>query len=495
MKMSAKRARRIAASIGMADAETASLKAIKTYLAENADEVEVVDAKGKVLDVKTVTITADAGEEIVLADPMAEEQAEETEDEKMEDDMEEPEEDSEAKSLRRRIARLEQKSARSPNGKRVTSVKDGADRWIEKYERYAKMCSRLGKGAVFSDGETALAFGADLRSRGLRQGNYEMAEVDRKFIERRNLRQKALATAPNSAGGALVPVEYADDMIVLKNEYGIARQLCGVRPMTSDQQDIGRFGTSVTATVNGENASITEDDPDFDNVTLASKEVSLITKVSNKLLASALPGHIDEVARDLARSAAYLEDNAFFHGDGTSTYGGWVGFDNVIDSNSASYSDSAANTYVSVTLADITAAMSLIPSYGKRLSSVGLRIVGSQEAFFQIFVRLSEAGSGNDVNTLVNSEIEYRWRGIPYIVDDTFANTAGGADTETAFYIGYFDLAAKMGEQQTLSIDTDTSGDYFARNQTAYRMLEYLAINVHEGSDTSTAGPVIRCVL
>jgi HK97 family phage major capsid protein len=55
---------------------------------------------------------------------------------------------------------------------------------------------------------------------------------EQKFSD--ELMQKLHSEGTNTAGGYLVPEEFGTDLILLREQYGVARRLCKIVPMSSD---------------------------------------------------------------------------------------------------------------------------------------------------------------------------------------------------------------------------------------------------------------------
>lgn len=483
MKLKFKTALGLAEALGYDGAKTAA--DVQKFFKSQPDEVSA-EIDGKDIAVKTVTISvsADAGEDVQVIDETPEGEAAmgEGDDDPAEEMKRLKQELADARAAasqhKHRSTKAGQRQAYSGSSVVVT---DPIDRAAQAYDRRVER----GETTAFKTGRSAVAFGSFVRNSLLGHKNYALRDFDQRVLT------KAMGTSPNSAGGALADVDFAQDIIELKNEFGAARRLMGVEQMGSDRKILKRLGSEVTITVDGENATRTASDITTDNIELVAKTVSAITESSNEILQDASPNLADVLARSMVRRTAQFEDDAAFNGDGTSEYGGFLGFENVIVSGSASYVDLAVANLEAVTLAKVNEAIGKLPEYAWSLGNV--QIACPLGTYWRVFHRLASAAGGSNFGDISGAGPNFRYNGIPVVVVNTLTDAA--SDTDTAFYIGAFDLAAKFGERLGVQIDSDDGGQYFERNQTAYRLIERIDIKVHEGTSTTEAGPVIRAII
>jgi HK97 family phage major capsid protein len=136
---------------------------------------------------------------------------------------------------------------------------------------------------------------------------------------------KAQSESQNSAGGFLVPTEFEQAIIDLREEYGTFRRECKLVPMGSDSMSIPRRAGGLTAYFVAENTAITESQKTWDQVTLTAKKIACLARMSTELADDAVINIADDLAAEMGYAFAQLEDSCGWNGDGTSTYGGIVG--------------------------------------------------------------------------------------------------------------------------------------------------------------------------
>jgi HK97 family phage major capsid protein len=108
--------------------------------------------------------------------------------------------------------------------------------------------------------------------------------------------KNALSTAPDTAGGFLVPEDW--EMSILKQmEYGNPMQMLTRRISTTSLLNIPIETSRASAAWTAENASYNEDDAVFGNITLSAHKLTVLTRVSEELLQDSfinIPSYLTE---------------------------------------------------------------------------------------------------------------------------------------------------------------------------------------------------------
>jgi HK97 family phage major capsid protein len=123
----------------------------------------------------------------------------------------------------------------------------------------------------------------------------------------------------------LVPEEMMNEIIVLRETYGVFRKECRVVPMGRDTLNWPRRTGGLTAYFMARRRRITESSASFDNVNLTAKKLGALTKLSTEIAEDAVINIADYIVDEIAYAFASKEDDCGFNGDGTSTYGGMTG--------------------------------------------------------------------------------------------------------------------------------------------------------------------------
>ena len=457
---------------------------------------DIRDTDGNAVDVDDVwgakaILTMEPGDSLSRLEVDTGEDEEDDSEEKMEDE-EEDEEDF-GKATRSYSAQRRKENARTISsvkgqypsihqGNKAPGARSARQKAVLDYDRKVKAwdSGAIGKRPAFSSGEAAERAGAWMRLATMGPYDYQEKSADIDIVG------KALATTVNSLGGALIPEDFSADLIELKETFGVARQLCPVIPMQRDTLLYPRLVGDVAPTWSTENATESnQDKPTFDNVQLIAHELRGLTVMSKQMTMQPAISVADIWGRSWARGVAMVEDQAFFLGDGTSTYGNIQGARSKL--GSASKSSLTGGDFTTPTLADLSEALGVLPGYVH--SGGDIRWVMHSTVFFQVFDRIIRA-SGGSTQAENRAISPYQVMGHPVVFSQVLPSADPGASTVFAF-VGDFSMAAKFGEVSGMQEVTTSDQRYFENNQIAIRGVETVAINVHDAGSSSEAGPIV----
>jgi len=130
--------------------------------------------------------------------------------------------------------------------------------------------------------------------------------------------QRALSEGVDTAGGFIVPPEYADEIIELLRDEAVVRA-AGARivPMRTNVVYIARRATGSTAYWLGENATIPSSDLTLGQVALVAKKLAALVETSRELILDAGADAEALIRDDIVEAISAEEDRAFLVGDGT----------------------------------------------------------------------------------------------------------------------------------------------------------------------------------
>jgi HK97 family phage major capsid protein len=302
----------------------------------------------------------------------------------------------------------------------------------------------------------------------------------------------------NSTGGFLVPEEFGQDLIVLREKYGVARRLLLMVPMSSDTRTDPRQTGGLTAAFVGEGTAGTESTTNWDNVRLTAKDVMVLTRMSKQVDADAIINFGDKLAYECGYATSLLEDQCAFAGTGASAYGGIVGFaQRLININGVDDGGgivlAAGNLFSEFTLADFNKVVGRLPQYADTDNAAW---VAHRSFYYGTMQRLELAAGGVTANEVRTGNRRPRPLFLGYPVEFSQVMPSADANSQVACTFGDHALAASFGDRQqtmiTFSEHATVGGQsVFERNQVALRCVERIDINVHDvGSDT-VAGPVV----
>ena len=305
--------------------------------------------------------------------------------------------------------------------------------------------------------------------------------------------QKAQSEGINSAGGFLVPTEFNQAIIDLREEFGTFRQSCQVVPMGSDAMTIPRRAGGLTAYFVGEGVAATESSKQWDQVSLAAKKMAVLAKMSTDLADDAVISIADDLASEIAYAFAVKEDACGWNGDGTSTYGGIVGArTKIIDgTHTKSAIDAATNhdTFAEIDATDLATVMAALPKYAER----NAKWYCSQVCWALVFQRLIAAAGGVTIGELTGGKPTRSYLGYPVVIDQTLPTSTGDLSDVAMLFFGDLRLAATMGERRGVSIKS-SEHRYIDQDQIGIFGTERVDISIHDLGDNTNAGPLIALI-
>lgn len=292
-----------------------------------------------------------------------------------------------------------------------------------------------------------------------------------------------------SKGGVLVPGEFSNFIIDLREEYGLARQLLRVVPMGQDTLTIGRRVSGVTAYFVGENGSFTESEKGWDSVTLTAKKLTALCKLSTELAEDA----VIDVAADLASEQAYAfgvkEDDCWLNGDGTSTYGGiWGIRSKIVDgthTQGAIDAQSGHDTFAEIDADDLGLLRGRLPVYAER----NARWLVSKFGKAQVFDALAVASGGNTIMS-VGERPRPTYLGDQIEVSQAMPAVATALNGSAMILYGDFAMGSTMGDRRgfTLQVLREL---YAGNGQIGILGTERFDIVNHDLGSNTVAGPVV----
>ncbi len=306
---------------------------------------------------------------------------------------------------------------------------------------------------------------------------------------------KALSEGVNSAGGYLVPEEMQSEIIILRNEYGLARRDLKVVPMGRDTITTPKLVSGLTMYFTGEGVAATASQPVFTNVRLTAKKASVLTLISSELDEDSIVSIGDLLTGEIAYAYAKGEDECLFLGDATSTYGGITGLRKIFNDGVASLAgsvDAASghDTMAEMDASDIAKCMGALPQYV--FTRGNPKFYMSQTMWANVFERLIGA-SGGVTKDQASGRTLREYNGYPVeITPAMLAPAAATTDTsDVAMWLfGDLNMSASMGDRRGMTISRSTEYK-FAEDQIAIKGTERFDINVHNTGDTTTAGSIV----
>lgn len=388
----------------------------------------------------------------------------------------------------------------------------GFDAKITRAEEANKLKATLGTTVDTNKPETRAAVvrtpvslknivGPDAEARAFRAGQFFLASMfgnDKAATwcrENGILVQKALSEGVNSAGGVLVPEEMQNEIIILRNQYGLARRDLKVVPMGRDTISTPKLVSGLTMYFTGEGVAATQSQPVWTNVRLTAKKASVLTLYSSELDEDAVVSIGDILTSEIAYAYAAGEDGCLFSGDGTSTYGGMVGLRKIFNDGVGTLAgavDAASghDTMAELDATDLAAVQGKLPQYVYTMGNP--KWYCSQTVWSNVFERLIGA-SGGVTKDQASGRTVREYNGYP--VEITPAMLAPAAPTTNfddvaIILFGDLNMSASMGDRRGMTISRSTEYK-FAEDQIAIKGTERFDINCHNLGDTTNAGSIV----
>lgn len=357
--------------------------------------------------------------------------------------------------------------------------------------RYAPIKNFKGEGAE----ERAYRFGQWLLGRALYSPENAMCVSARKYCDENGL-TRAMGESVNETGGYTVPPEFGNDLIDLREQYGVFRRNAKVVPMASDTRTDPRRTGGLTAYFPGEAGSITASDMAWDQVELVAKKLAVLARYSSEVNEDSILNFGDTLAGEIAYAFSEKEDRCGFLGDGTSTYGGITGACTKLLALSATRANIAGvvvgtgNLFSELVIGDFEAVVAKLPQYADGDMA---KWYVHRGFYWNVMVKAMLASGGV---TAAEIEDARNQRFMGYRVEFTQVMPNVDANDQIVALFGDLSKAASFGTRRDTQI-AFSEHSRFANDQIEIRGTERFDINVHDvGNASATAasrvpGPIV----
>lgn len=284
----------------------------------------------------------------------------------------------------------------------------------------------------------------------------------------------------NSQGGYLVPHQFENDLIDLREQYGVFRRNAKVVTMTSDTRSDPRRIGGLTAYWVGESDAGTQSTGTWDRVNLTAKKMMVLARITSELNEDSVIDMADNIAGEIAYAFAQAEDLAGFVGDGTSTYGHITGVTNSLLNLSATRANIAGlyvgtgNLFSELVLADFNGVKAKLPQYAKMR---GAKWYVSQAFYYGVMEKLAVAAGGVTEQGIAGGIGGLRFLGDP--VEITQALPTVNANDQVAALYGNLPSAARLGDRRQSALAL-SEHSRFANDEIEIRGTQRLDIVVHD---------------
>lgn len=301
--------------------------------------------------------------------------------------------------------------------------------------------------------------------------------------------QKAYTSSTQAGGGALTFMEFIPDLIQNVLQYGAARKVAQVWPMSQEQAFIPKMTGIHTLTYPLQTATASQSTGvTYSNVQLTAKTGICIVKLSKQLVQDANILVVDNVMEQIARTVAYTEEQELITAAGEATLGGCIGINSrfaAIGLSSAAGAVAGATTPATHTLAQLTAVIGTLPNYARKNAvwmcnpyHVGVT-----------FARLAAAQGGVTFKETMEYGYVPMFLGQPIIEANVMNSTTDAANTVDILY-GDFRRGTAIGDRMGLELDA-TDIRYWDDYSVGVRGVIRHDVVCHDVGTTTAAGPIV----
>ena len=310
---------------------------------------------------------------------------------------------------------------------------------------------------------------------------------------------RAQEESVNEKGGFLVPEEFGNDLIDLREQFGVFRRNAKIVPMVSESRTDPRRTGGLTAYFVDEGEDGTESEKGWDRVGLRAKKLMVLGRYSSEISEDAAINMGDDLAGEIAYAFANKEDLCGFNGDGSSTYGGITGVREKLKGLSGTIANisglkvGTGNAYSELTLADFRGVVALLPQYADTPMA---KWFVHRTFYYDVMVGLLLAGGGV---TAAEIEGQRTKRFLGYDVEFAQVMPKSEANSQVCALLGDLAKAASLGSRRDTTIAV-SEHSRFRSDEIELKGTERVDINVHSvGNATATAadkeaGPVVGLI-
>lgn len=311
--------------------------------------------------------------------------------------------------------------------------------------------------------------------------------------------QRAMGETVNELGGFTVPDEFGNDLIDLREQYGVFRRNAKIVPMASDTRSDPRRTSGLTAYFVAEAGAGTASDLGWDRVELVAKKLMVLARYSSEVNEDSVINFGDTLAGEIAYAFAEKEDQCGFNADGSSTYGGMVGVREKLKglsgtiANIAGLQVGAGNAYSELVLADFEGVVARLPQYADTDAAAWYV---HRSFYWNVMVKAMLASGGV---TAAEVEDARKQRFMGYRVEFSQVMPKAEANSQVCALFGDLAKAASFGTRRDTTIAL-SEHSRFANDQIEIRGTERFDINVHDvgNADATVAnqvpGPIVGLI-
>ena len=364
-----------------------------------------------------------------------------------------------AKSLQKLEAKMTKKNAAIEAKNYISNLEVKVSKPVNQLRNETKTAAPSGVKRTKVYGSDEEALGVGLFIGGLMGNKHMAARWENEFGA------KTLTSTSGPSVGFLIPTEMDNNIIRLREKYGVARSLATVVSMGSDTKEWLKEVSGNSAYFVNEGTEFTATDVSYRKLTLAAKLLAVRTKFNQTTDDDAIVSLADEITDWAARAIAIKEDQCFLIGDGSSTYGGMIGASYVWrkqtednggtwttdgdKDNNAGLLLATGSTWASITDDDMVQVQGRVADY----PGINPVWVCSRQFYYDVMQRLAINAGGNTTVEYVNGVPQGNFLGIPVVFSNAMPKATAVDQVPVLF--GDFKLGSVLGDRKGITVETD----------------------------------------
>lgn len=315
---------------------------------------------------------------------------------------------------------------------------------------------------------------------------------------------RAHSESDNESGGFLVPTEFENVMIDLREQFGVFRRFANVVPMATNEKQRPRRKGGLTAYpigAKGSSRRIAASKKAWDLVELHARKWGVLAKYEDELSEDAVISMADDLASEIAYAFTVVEDECGFLGDGSSDYHGITGVIPKLKglsgtvSNIAGLVEASGNAWDEITRGDFLKVVGRLPQYA---DTPNARWFCSKTFWAEVMVRIILEAGGVTAAEVEGARVKSF---MGYQVEIAQVLPKAEANSQIPCLLGDLAKGVMFGDRRGITIKlTDSNDTDFEEDLMTIKGTERFDINAHDvgNADASAAkrepGPVVGLI-
>lgn len=285
---------------------------------------------------------------------------------------------------------------------------------------------------------------------------------------------KDLSEGTDGKGGYLFQPELNAEIQHLVTEYGVARREMTTITLSNNQLNLNNLAADISTTWTDETVAKTSSDITIGQVNLVLKKLAVIVPMSDELLEDSEIDLVSFLTGRIAEDMSEKEDEAFFNGDGTGTFGSFTG---ILNNGSVNTVTMTGTTFASMDADDLLDMQDATPQGAIRNGKYYMH------RSIRSLVRKLKASDGTYIYQAPAANAPATIWGMPVVEVEVMPTTTDTAAATAFIIFGDMKKAAWLGSKGGMRVAVsneatvrNTAGEadinLFRQDMTALRVVE-----------------------